>query len=101
MKAAQVLEEAAVLVQRGWTQHVPARDASNLHVPWNSAAATSWCIIGAVWRAAGGVVIGNAVLPHIAKVIGKEISSWNDCYGRTQEEVVKVLRAAALRSQEE
>lgn len=101
----QVLEKAAALVAEGWCQHAWARNATGETVyVWSEA--THVCLMGAIWKASN--LVDSRYLPDgpscealrlVAQVIGTHsLGVWNDDPGRTQSEVVAVLRSAARRA---
>lgn len=106
--AADILAAAAALVERGWSQHAAFRDANG--EPCDAKAAVAWCMTAAIYHRDYGT---DDPLPHYAaerfvrRVLGfdakpeKESSvGWNDEPGRTQQEVVSVLRRAQALSGE-
>jgi hypothetical protein len=71
----QVLADARALIAdaRRWTSGTPACDANGRRVGWEDPAATRWCALGALRRAAYDLVadrdqaigIGNAVVSRL------------------------------------
>lgn len=96
----QILNDAADLVSRGWTQRTYARDAQRAPCPWDSPDAASWCMSGAVSRAARSVgdEVASAAYEFCWRFMG-DMSAWNDAPERTQDEVVRKLRAMAIKAE--
>lgn len=98
---ADVLDAAADLLEKpgAWTQGAYARGKTGRKVTTRRAA-VCFCAIGAMSVAAGcdPAVEGEPWEADVAlrKAIGDtQIADWNDTPGRTQDEVVAALRAAA------
>lgn len=108
MTTKEILEGAAELVKKGWTQGAYGRDA-NGSPDACQADRVCWCALGAITQVASkdgfgnwdarvalankirGQVVSFASLPSYANVI----ADWNDAEGRTQEEVVDLLLSCA------
>jgi hypothetical protein len=75
------MRAAAYIEEHGWCQRA-MEDASG-----------RVCLIEAI-TSTGGYLDG--VGAAIERLIGPDFISWNDAPGRTQTEVVKMLRAAAI-----
>jgi hypothetical protein len=96
-----LLEAADILECKGWCQHQAYADNGRM------------CILGALARTAGEALAHKAVLSEMGRdhyqghsiapwndassPACRSIASWNDAPGRTKEEVVAMLRSAALR----
>lgn len=95
-KAADLLEQP-----NAWCQGSIARDAKGERVGVaQSPRACSWCIIGAVVKAAGSVKLPDGIIHKIknaavADDVYLSLGSWNDEPSRTKNDVVAVLRKAA------
>jgi hypothetical protein len=99
---------AAVLAQ-GWTQGALARDAVGQEVEPDSPDAVCWCLIGAMQRGAGPTYPNYAALRDTLRqdlgirrefeALGEEVTltRWNDTPGRTQAEVVALVRGQETR----
>ena len=86
---------AAELVDQGWCQGVTARDEKG-HISWaTSLAATSWCMFGALKRAAFEL-LGSEEAVAVSDGLGSN-PHWNDAPGRTADEVAARLREMAER----
>lgn len=99
MNTADILDRAADLIEeRGWNQGWYVNECGGL------------CAVGAMYTAAGVELPVGAEFPDIPdevsnavlrafRVFGDHVkrlaSAWNDAPGRTKEEVVSTLRAAA------
>ena len=105
MTPLEVLREAEKLVEEGWCQGVAARTFSGFAVTPNDPDACSWCLTGAISKAAGGsetdldIKVLHIVFHHLfgrpPDVYHKRtysVSEWNDFPGREKAEVLKVLR---------
>lgn len=97
-KASDIMEKAAEIVSRGWTQRI-----------FTNSARSCFCVRGALSVAAGAQMLTEGHKPSerlLAKVISgvsprsdvaaeNSLVAWNDAPGRTQAEVVAKLREAA------
>jgi hypothetical protein len=94
--AKEVFQDAAALVEDGWTQGHMARDADGDMADALGDRATCWCALGALYRAVGddGDLFRN-VSVTLARQIGTAVPIWNDAPDRTQAEVIAALRRAA------
>ena len=101
MKYSKVYNKAADLVEKGWTQHASARDKHGNSCQVNSTSAVSWCVTGALNLAAWYIPASS--LKEIRNYIyySRGMLDWNDDPNRTKEHVVKLLREAAKRADEE
>jgi hypothetical protein len=94
----EVLNAAADLLDKpgAWTQGNSGRDAHGAEVPWNDPDAVCWCAFGAVWKSQGRMTVQNTPAEDILeRIVGWDITAWNDSPDRTQAEVVSALRAAS------
>ena len=98
----KVLSDAADLIERtGWTRGANARRKDGAAVPWESDSAACFCTSGAITRVTNGdfnlcTLARHTLLSHIGdpdNPLG--VTGWNDYTGRTKEEVLAALRAAA------
>lgn len=117
----EVLERAAALVAAGWTRGSYAKDAQGKDVCERAASAVTFCVLGAVRRAAWdlmGSPITGPWMPQVfylekcackaltvsldspAKDWEGDCADWNDAPGRTAAEVEGALRAAAAAQRE-
>jgi hypothetical protein len=102
MTTAQILRDAAALVEKGWTQGCAAREIDGVFTGFSSGKASCWCVSGAIARAiydlGGDVGSRSSVYPYLWTAIGTKFQAgWNDSPDRTQAEVVAaLLRAAEL-----
>lgn len=94
---AQVLREAAALVEKGHCKGEYARDAQGLKVDRDSPSAVSWCAFGAIARANGTLLNDQAVACESAleAVVEDDVQEWNDAPERTAAEVAEAMRKAA------
>jgi hypothetical protein len=104
---AHVLDRAAELVERGWTQHVYARDKNGEPVKYLQREAVCFCAQGAIFRAAGMHSARSQTRGFQAiRLLGqaarwRQVALWNDHPGRRQATVVKTLRKAAALAREQ
>jgi hypothetical protein len=108
--AAEALQRARGLVERGWCQRESARDATGKPVePWSPAAAR-WSAAGAMdvaWRelsmAGRSPEIARSAFERaelaLAVVLGEQLVEWNDAPARTQAEVVDTFAQALDRAE--
>jgi hypothetical protein len=122
-KDAKVLRRAAELVEMGWCQHAPARDADGNEVSPTRFAAIAWDWAGAVERAhceihhvdpfwrydpSAQKLPGDVFAPYtkaMAPILkerwgarrGFNSTAWNNAPERKTADVIDVLRAAADR----
>lgn len=78
----------------GWCQRAYARDASDRRESWNSARATSFCLVGAAWRS--GATEPRGLAMRLGFVDCAAMVRWNDTPGRTKEEVMQRIAEAGL-----
>ena len=95
--AAETLSRAAaLLVEKGWTQKVCARDATGKSIHSSDKRAVSFCIVGAVCLAGKpGVGTVHPAFRFIEQVIDQTaVAGWNDAVERTAPEVIGAIDAA-------
>jgi hypothetical protein len=88
---AELREEAAQLLERGWTKYTFAQDANGQPVGPFSDKAVCWCMAGAIRRVSGQpgaspfayAEVYDAVAAELARD-GHALSRFNDAPGRTQ-----------------
>lgn len=110
--ARRILLAAADLIEPPgrWTQGAEARDADGEDADSllaSSGPPVCWCALGALWHVArprdstqprrAAHVTFDAAVVALQSVTGEPVVPWNDTKGRTQEEVVRALRRAAVR----
>lgn len=100
-EAIRALQDARALVEKGWTQHVFARDAAGGSVFEQDPRAVCWCASGALW------VVGVNMFTDARRVFMRAngitetvgIPEWNDAPERTQADVLAAFdRAIELAS---
>jgi len=93
MKPSEILDKAARKIEPEgrWTRQYSARDKDGREVAPNDAAATCWCIYGAIMK----VSRRRKVRGDLFRFLPTYASVWNDAPERTQAEVVAKLREAA------
>ena len=83
------------LVKKGWCQGYYACTKDGVMCEYNDPRAVKWCIMGAldkVYPSSSGEAVHK-----IEKALGgKSLPLWNDAKGRTQAQVVHVLRRLDL-----
>jgi hypothetical protein len=99
---ADVLNRAAYLLSKpgAWCRRDAAQTKTGYSVEVNDPQATCWCAGGAIHRVAGPDTLPalDAFEAYVDKHLGWSYGfmKWNDVPARSQKEVVKALRAAAL-----
>ena len=110
MKCSEIYNEAADLVEKGWSQNAFARNKNGFSVDPGGDGATSWCLSGALWLVTYGKGTFNRPSDYRTSILyklvqdlklKKFVAAWNDDPDRTQEDVVKLLRDAAKQADEE
>ena len=86
-------------VEKGWTQGAFARDKDGKSVLSRDPTAVSWCMAGAVIASQGCDGLTEHERWQLNAVLGRNLGftlrlMYNDTPGRTQKEVVNVLREA-------
>jgi hypothetical protein len=86
----QTLRRAKALIKKGWCKGSFARDKNGMGVPFNSPQAVKFCMLGAVYRAAGSSSNNLATdLYHIlCKVMPNTVSYFNDKFGRKKSQIL-------------
>jgi hypothetical protein len=85
-----------LLLTKGWTQGVMARNAGGSPTPCQWEDAACFCIMGAISRASEGDD-DSPGFKAIGAFVGsyrRQIAGWNDAPGRTLDEVIAVLNRA-------
>lgn len=122
VKTSEVLLQAKKLVEKGWCQGSPAREADGSAVFSKETTAVKWCAIGALYRALDYLKVGmpdtrpsidyfgmpdtRPSRDYCGKVLGIDanmVLGWNDADGRTQSEVIEMFEKAyqlALKDEE-
>lgn len=97
-----VLNQAADLIEKGWTQKTLARNKQDQGCSPNNKNAVAWCVMGALLRVTDRSITYFTALNTLRgqMELGTSINSWNDHPKRTQAEVVTALRAAARKAEE-
>ena len=100
----QVLTDAAQLVRGGWTQGAEARDATGQSIEATKPAATCYCLVGAIRRAAPNCELSVESILALRKSPSCPIGAdgnpvgliyWNDTAGRTADEVASFVEKVA------
>lgn len=100
----EILSKAADLLEKpgAGTQGGSAFDASGNPVGYGNPAAASWCVEGAIGLAASNLCEVDRAFRAVKRRLGiRSLYRWNDTPGRTQAEVVAVLRTAASQAGEQ
>ena len=98
------LSRVAARLERGWTQKEYARTRTGRRAKFDSRLAVCWCIDGALLaeRLTAHAEVRRAARAALWKVLyPNNILTFNDTPGRTQAEVVAVVRRAAERAGEQ
>ena len=98
MTYAELYNVAAALIEKGWNQDVYSRDKEGNSCDPGEKSAVSWCLSGALLLASDH--LDSDFLRGARAYLGLETAAsiWNDSPGRTQREVVKLLKNAARRA---
>ena len=96
-RAREILNKAADLVGKGWTQGARYRNEFG-HGSWDMPdTVTSRCMVGAIDEVGGEETAASyEAYKRLYRHLGVDPEGWNDIPGRTKETVVKALRKAAL-----
>jgi hypothetical protein len=99
---ADIFDEAADLIEPegAWTQGYYAMASEDVIRNPVDDDACRFCVVGAIWRAAGDFERRDVVIESIAGDEG-DLIRWNDDPRRTQPEVVAKLREAAAKAREQ
>jgi hypothetical protein len=92
----EVLKAARGLVENGWTQRTSARDVIGLAISAESEKACSFCVTGAVWKAAKklgvrAIVVIDEMDAYCDRLHGKCAMQYNDDPGRSKGEVLELF----------
>ena len=98
MTYAELYNEAAALIEKGWTQDVYSRNEKGYQCDPGDKSAVSWCLSGALLLASDHQDSGFLRGARAYLRLETAASIWNDSPGRTQREVVKLLKNAARRA---
>lgn len=90
----KILDEAKDLIEKGWHQGYFAQNADGRDVDSSDPNACAFCVLGAVFHAAGDKPAGLAYDALIAVSPGGMPAEFNDQPGRTKEEVLDLIDAA-------
>ena len=94
-KAAAILEKAADLVGKGWTQHSAWRDHFNHGYGYIPNNVKSRCMVGAIYEVEGQTMEAGRAYRVLHDRFTIPPEEWNDHPHRTQDDVVRALRKAA------
>lgn len=95
MTALQVLRKARALVAKGWCQGATARGRSGKPVDDESRSAVEFCVVGALWRVAGGDFVPRIrARGALKQVVGDSLISFNDAPGRKKATVLRAFDRA-------
>ena len=104
--AAEVLDLAALYIDRGWTQGSRARDAHGEPCEEFTMEAVCWCAFGAISAASHRLnvlqeIMNKALMGLVHKAGTWEIAAWNDRGGQRADIVARTIRGGAewLRSE--
>ena len=101
MKYSEIYNKAADLVEKGWTRGAMARDDRGDDCEIGSDYAESWCLVGALNLACRGLWLDGGLAEGQYREIREglridcSLTAWNDGPGRTQKDVIKLLRDTA------
>ena len=102
MKSSELLNNARMLVERGWCQGTEARDADGRATTVVSEDATAWSLLGALQATTAADPatelqdVGDAVAARAELIMDPSLANWNDSDARTKLEVLSVLEDAEL-----
>ena len=118
--ALRILEGAKALLDRGWNQNNFAQNAAGEPVQPEEGSACSWCLTGALARAAQNIGVSARVLPYRAALKAlqeavpfrarggfkdfdavTDLTAFNDFFTRTADEVIALVDAAITRVETE
>ena len=99
MTHTELYNQAAALIAKGWTQGVYSRDKEGNSCDPGEKSAVSWCLSGALLLASDLSAFSSG-LREVRSYLGLKVAvaTWNDNPGRTQRDVVKLLKNAARRA---
>ena len=86
-------------LKKGWTQHANARNALSIAVEVGDEAATSWCLIGAIYASEYDGRLSDSTREDLRAAVYDildytSMSEFNDNPATTQEEVVAIMEQA-------
>lgn len=101
MLEVDVFRKGLVRIERGWCQHVYARDANGFEAKALDESARSWCALGALTLKTEETDeeqqrnVLHILYTALEDMTGhREVSLWNDQLGRTQEQVIALYKHA-------
>jgi len=98
MNKAEVLkildETKKTLIERGWHQGYFAIDKRRKHVSFMNESACAFCVLGAVFRAAGTKPVAGPLNALSAVAPGGSAAAYNDAPGRTKEDMLALIDKA-------
>ena len=96
-----MLKRARALVKRGWCQDVLARDKRGIRCNEKDVFATSWCVVGATYRACSNRFgpSDDAWSALTAAARTHDLAGWNDRTGRKQADVVALFDRAIAKAE--
>ena len=100
---AAIFRKAALLIKKGFTKGMFARNANQETVSPTNSNACSFCAVGAIRSAAGLYTVGPLLdyaeeeLQRTKKHVTGYLAEWNDKPERTKEDVITFLRNCAKR----
>ena len=95
-RAREILNKAADLVGKGWTQGARYRNEFGHGSGEMPNKVLVRCIVGAIDEVEGDTPNAYEAYKLLYRHLGVDPEGWNDIAGRTKETVVKALREAAL-----
>lgn len=101
VQAAEICERAATRLEQGWCQGVLATNGKGRGVLPDNPTACRFCIIGAIFSANydfsdEAAHLRALIFDALEQITGSpSIPGWNDTPGRTQAEVVDVMKRTA------
>ena len=89
-----ILLATRVLIARGWTQGAQARREKRIRCDRSDYRATAWCLVGALYRAVDDLGYDENCRKAARRLLNGRTGGtiiWNDCHGRTHDEVLAML----------
>lgn len=97
MTTAEILLEAATIIDRGWCRGEMARDQYGQKVHTTKSTACQWCALGALALASDTNWPAFELAAELVRSrVGEKLSEWNDAPGQTGVNVAEEFRAAAM-----
>lgn len=93
-RQAEMAEESAALIRKGWTQYRLATNKRNFPVSLESKEAVNFCALGALSRIALSRDDGRmaqTIANKFADIVGMSMSGFNDNFAKSAEDVAKVF----------